>query len=400
MKYNFDHFIDRKNTNCSKWEFMQEVEPEATDITLPFWLADMDFPCAQPILEALHKRVNQQIFGYSKLSKDYFRVVCGWYQQRFGWDINTSDVFYCPGVIPAIGFLIEILTEPGDGIIIQRPVYSPFANAIESHGRKVVNNSLINQDGYYVMDFADLERKAKAPDTKLLILCSPHNPTGRVWQEDELKELGRICMKNDISIISDEIHCDLVRRGIKHTPLAKAISEYKNRIITATAPSKTFNLAGMQLANIIIHDAQIKQKWNYQIKTRHGVWLPNALSIVAAQSAFAEGVEWLEQVIDYLDANIRFIQKFLEEYLPKAKFMPPEGTYLVWLDMSAYGYSPEELYAMMIRDARIFIEGGTWFGKEGSGFLRLNCACTRDILQEGLSRMANVINRIKADIVN
>jgi Bifunctional PLP-dependent enzyme with beta-cystathionase and maltose regulon repressor activities len=394
MKYDFDQVIDRKNTNCSKWEFMRDVEKDAADDVLPFWLADMDFPCAQPVLAALHDRVDRQIFGYSKLAtREYYQAVCGWYQRRYGWAIEPADMFYSPGVVPALGFLIDILTEPGDGIIIQRPVYGPFANAVESHGRRVVNNALLNRDGHYVMDFDDLADKARDPDTKLLILCSPHNPVGRVWCETELRELGRICMKNDITIIADEIHCDLVRRGIRHTPLAKAFPEYADRIIIATAPSKTFNLAGMQLANIIIHDENVKKKWTYQIKTRHGVWLPNALSIVAAQAAFSEGREWLEQVIDYLDANIRFIQSFLREHLPKAKFEPPEGTYLVWLDMRAYGYSPAGLYGKMIKEARIFVEDGAWFGAEGDGFLRLNCACPRVILQEGLERMARAINR-------
>lgn len=396
MTYDLNVFVDRNNTNSIKWEFMQMMDPEATDSTLPLWVADMDFPCAKPILDALHERVDRQIFGYSVHHTDeYYRAVCGWYQYRFNWYVNSSDLVYSPGVVPAIGYLTEILTKPGDGIIIQRPVYYPFTNMINSHKRKIINNPLINNNGYYEMDFEDLEKKAKDPDTKMLIFCSPHNPVGRVWKEEELRRLGQICLDNGLTIVSDEIHHDLVKRGLKHIPLVTLFPEHKNRIITCTAPSKTFNLAGMQLSNIVIHDKKIRDKWNEYVGGQLGISMPNSLSIVAAQAAYTQGEDWLEQVIDYVDGNKYFTQKFLEKHLPKAKYYITEGTYLLWIDLNDYEFTQEELEKLVHKDAKVLTDIGVLFGEEGKGFIRLNAACTRDILKEALERIAGAINKLK-----
>lgn len=394
MKYDFDKFIDRKNTNSVKWEFMNIMSPDVNEDTIPLWVADMDFPCSKSIIDALHRRVDREIFGYSSQhTTEYFNAVCGWYQRRFDWQVDRADIFYSPGVVPAISYLIEILTKPGEGIIIQNPVYYPFRMSIKALGRKIINNPLIDNEGYYEMNYEDLEEKAKDPNTTMIILCSPHNPVGRVWKQEELRKLGEICMKNDVFILSDEIHYDLIRRSIKHTPLEKVIPKYKNKIITATAPSKTFNLAGMQLSNIIIHDKAIKDKWNeYVIKKLH-VRAPSTLAITATQAAYEEGEEWLEQVIDYLDENMKFIDIFLKENMPKAKCVAPEGTYLVWINLSAYGYLEDQLNKLMIKEAKVLLEVGSMFGEEGKGYVRLNVACPRNLLKKALENMSRVLEQ-------
>ncbi|MDW7650075.1 MAG: MalY/PatB family protein [Bacillota bacterium] len=392
MGYDLNKFIDRSNTNSVKWEYMQNVDPQATADTIPLWVADMDFPCAEPIIKALHERVDRKIFGYSSHDhEDYYNAVRGWFQRRFDWDIDAADLVFSPGVVPAVGFLLDILTEPGDGVLIQRPVYHPFTRLIETRNRVLINNPLTNRNGYYEMDFADLERKVKDPRTKLMILCSPHNPVGRVWKEDELRTLGRICLDNDVFIISDEIHCDLVRRGVKHTPLETLFPEYRDRIITTTAPSKTFNLAGMQVSNIIIHAPKIRAKWQAYVKDQLGIMWPNTLSIVAAQAAYCQGEGWLEKVLDYVDGNLAFLQDFLEKHVSKARCSPIEGTYLAWVDFTDYGYSQDELIRRMYREAKVLVLDGTLFGEEGEGFIRINTACPRDILKEALERIAKIV---------
>ena len=393
MGLDLNKVVNRKKTHSVKWEYMHVMDPAIAEDTIPFWVADMDFPCAEPILTALHNRVDHQIFGYSSHDTvEFFQAVRGWYQKRFNWDVNKEDIVYSPGVVPAIGFLLDLLTKPGEGVIIQRPVYHPFTNLIESRNRVVVNNPLRCEDGIYTMDFEDLEQKARNPMTKIMILCSPHNPVGRVWRKEELITLGQICLENNVIIISDEIHYDLVRKGIQHIPLETLFPEQRNRIITTTAPSKTFNLAGMQLSNIIIRDNEIRESWALYVKGQLGIMGPTPLSIVATQSAYSEGEEWLEQVLDYLDENIEFMQTFIEQHLPKARCSPTEGTYLAWIDFSAYGYTQDELNKKIVREAKVLPQDGTLFGEEGEGFLRFNVACPRDILHKGLKRVATVLN--------
>ncbi len=401
MSYDFDRFIDRDGTNSVKWEFMQESDPEVPPGTIPLWIADMDFPCAQPMIEALRERVDRLIFGYSSNGTSrFYRAVCGWYQHRFGWYLNSESIVFSPGVIPAIGYLIDILTEPGDGVIIQRPVYYPFTRTVVNHGRTVINNPLVCRDGRYEMDIPDLDAKMLDPTAKLLVLCSPHNPVGRVWSESELGKLRSLFERTNIAVISDEIHCDLVRGGVVHTPLEKVFPEFKDRIITATAPSKTFNVAGMQLSNIVIHDPRIRDRWREYVVGRLGLKRPTALAIVAAESAFGECEEWLEEVRAYLDGNFMFLQTFLEDALPKATCVTPEGTYLAWIDVRAYRFEESALMRSMVREGRVFAEGGSLFGVEGTGYIRINVACARSVLGEGLRRMAAILGRIQSqDIV-
>lgn len=391
MVYDLDSPVDRTGTNSIKWEFMNSMDPEARTGTLPFWVADMDFPCAQPVIEALHARVDRRIFGYSSNQTDeYHAAVCGWFRRRYGWKIPEGDVVFSPGVVPAINYLVAILTEPGDGVLIQTPVYYPFARAIRNNGRRVVENPLVNRDGRYEMDLEDLERKARASGARLLILCSPHNPVGRVWTRDELQSLGDVCERNGIVIVSDEIHCDLTRKGVAHKPLETVLPGYRDRIVTATAPSKTFNLAGMQLSNIVIHDKALRAKWN-EYTERIGGMGPSPFAIVAAQAAYDSGSEWLTQVCDYLDGNAAFLAGFLAERLPASRYRAPEGTYLVWIDLGAYGPSSEAIVKRLVREAKVLFEAGTLFGAQAEGYVRVNIACPQSLLAEGFRRAADVL---------
>lgn len=391
IHYNFDEIIDRRGTFSLKWEYINYSLPNAPADALPLWVADMDFPCAQPIIDALKDRIDHHIFGYSvHANETYYAAVIGWFKRRFDWEINPMDLFYSPGVVPAIGFLIDILSQEGDGIIIQPPVYYPFAAKINNYGRKVVPNLLCNQDGHYTMDFADLEAKLSRPENKGLILCSPHNPVGRVWRAEELQQVVKLCQKYAKWIISDEIHCDLIRAGENHLPLAKLCPEYKEHIFTCTAPSKTFNLAGMQLSNIIIHNDDIKKRWQQNVVQKVGLSSPNALAITAAIAAYNHGEDWLNQLNHYLDENIRFVTEFVKANLPKVKVTPCQGTYLMWLDFTAYGYDAPLLEKLMQQDAKIALDEGYIFGQGGEGFERINIACPRSILADCLNRIKNV----------
>lgn len=396
MSYNFDLPVDRSGTNSLKWEFMRKIDPETPEGTLPFWVADMDFACAEPIIEALHARVDRRIFGYSSHETPrYFDAVRGWYRRRFGWEVEPEAIVFSPGIVPAVNYLVEILTKEGEPVIIQRPVYYPFTGAIEARGRRVVNNPLLERDGRYEMDYADLERKADESGARLLILSSPHNPVGRVWTEEELKKLVAVCERRGITIVSDEIHYDLVRRGVRHHPLETVAPQYRDKIVTATAPSKTFNLAGMQLSNLVIHDPALRAAWRDYAGAKLHLELHNALAIEAAEAAFEKGEPWLEELVDYLDGQAEFLGRFLAERLPAARYRVPEGTYLAWIDFSAYGGKrpgdAEALVRRLTREARVMLEAGSLFGPEGEGWIRLNFACPRSILAEGLERVAKAL---------
>ncbi|WP_027701427.1 MalY/PatB family protein [Metaclostridioides mangenotii] len=394
-KYDFDKIVDRIGTDSVKWDFRTMCSPKAQKDGLPLWVADMDFECADPIIKALHDRVDHKIFGYSSNNSDeYFDAFCNWYKRRFGWEIDRKSVVFAPGVVPALAILVRILTNPGDGVIIQRPVYYPFTNKIEKNDRKVVNNSLIYEDGTYKMDYDDLEEKAKDPKNKVLILCSPHNPVGRVWSEDELRRVVDICKKHDVWIVADEIHSDLVRKGIKHTPIQLLCDDYKDKIVTCIAPSKTFNLAGMQLSNIIINNAELKKKFLDEVVATGGVNSPNPFAIVSAVAGYNESEDWLDELNDYLDKNIDFIKEYLENNIPKAKLIYPEGTYLVWIDLTTYGLSEVELEDLMFKKANILLDEGYIFGKEGIGFERINAACPKSILVECLVRMKDALDSL------
>jgi len=391
-RYCFDRIIERTNTDCIKWDQIKTNFPKAAEGALPLWIADMDFPCAEPIIEALHRRVDLSIFGYSSEETDkYYKAVCGWYHRRFGWDIAPGSICYSPGIVPAIAFLLRILTKEGDGVLIQQPVYYPFTAKITANYRVVVNNSLLHENGSYTVDFEDFERKIAENNTKLFILCSPHNPVGRVWSEQELKRMVEICIKYDKWIISDEIHSDIVRAGVVHHPLEMICPEYKHKIITCIAPSKTFNLAGLKLSNVIINDPVLREKWREEVTGRFSMGHPNPFAITATVAAYTDGEEWLEQVKSYIDENFAFMKRYVDEQLPKAHFYIPEGTYLAWIDLSDYISDKIELENLLQTKAGVVLDEGYIFGEGGFCFERINVACPRSILKECLNRIKKAV---------
>jgi len=387
VKYNFDEIIDRKKTNSLKWEFMNILTDKANEDTLPMWVADMDFACPPEIVEAIKTRADRRIFGYSShMTPEYFDAVCGWLKRRFGWKVDDKDIFASSGVVHALDTLVRAMTNAGDGVIIQRPVYYPFTSVIEGNGRAVVNNRLINNDGYYTIDFEDLEEKARDSNNKMMIFCSPHNPVGRVWTKEELKRLGEICLRNDVLLVSDEIHFDLLRKGKKHTVISTLFEE-TDRIIVCTATSKTFNTAGLNSSNIVIRNKEQQKRW----KKTAGMVLLNPFAIAATEAAYTKCDEWVSEVNDYIDENMLYIDSFLKGKMKKAKSVMSEGTYLTWIDLSGYGFSAEELKRKMIEEANVLFDMGDMFGKEGEGFIRINVACPRSIVVECMDRLYNTL---------
>ena len=385
MKYNFDEIIDRKNTDSIKIDILPVG---SSPDSLPLWIADMDFTCAQPILNALHRCIERKIFGYTNYDNETCKdAVVNWFGRRFGWNIKKEDIFFSPGVVPAFAVLVNVLCEEGDGIIIQRPVYYPFTNKIKANNRKVVNNPLLYKDGKYTMDYADLEEKLKDPKTKGMIFCSPHNPVGRVWTEEELRKMVDLFKKYNKWIISDEIHCDLTRKGIVHTPLTKVAPDYADNIIVCTAPSKTFNLAGMQLSNIIITNKDYQNKWLDFIDRKISVSNCNPFGLTAMVAAYNESEEWLDQVRDYIDGNIAYIKNFIKVHFPKAKVVDTEGTYLMWIDFNGYCSDYKKLEEWMQKKAKVALDEGYIFGEEGIGFERINVASPRSVIEECMKRM-------------
>lgn len=393
MKYNFDLIIDRKGTHSAKLDALPAGAPKDA---LSLWVADMDLPCAQPIIQALHDRIDRKIFGYTMYdNKECKNAVTGWYKKRFNWDIEKTEIFFSPGVVPALAFLINCLSRPGDGVIIQRPVYYPFTNKIIANGRKVVNNSLVRTGNTYVMDYEDLDKKFADENTKGMILCSPHNPVGRVWTKEELRKVVDIAKKYDKWIISDEIHSDLVRVGVTHTPLLKLAPDYNERIIVCTAPSKTFNMAGMQLSNIIIPNKEYQKLWTTMVDECFSLAICNPFGLTATIAAYTQGEEWLEQANTYIDGNIKYIEEFVRKNLPKAEVIDCQGTYLVWIDLNRYCDDAKKLETLMQHKAKIAFDEGYIFGEEGAGFERINVATQRVVVEDCMRRMKEAIDTRK-----
>ncbi|NLK98400.1 MAG: pyridoxal phosphate-dependent aminotransferase [Epulopiscium sp.] len=391
MTYNFDEIIDRKNTNSIKYDFAAERgKPE--DI-LPLWVADMDFRTPSPVIEALVKAAQHGIFGYSDTKEEYFWSVYNWYNTRFNWSVKREWLVKTPGVVYGIATAIRALTDEGDAVMIQQPVYYPFSDLILANQRKLINNPLIYKNGKYYMDFEDFEEKIIKHKVKIFILCSPHNPVGRVWTNEELTRVGDLCIKHNVMVISDEIHGDFTYKGIKHFVFADLKPEYLNNSIICTAPSKTFNLAGLQVSNIFIPNRDIRRKFKEEMK-RTGYSQLNTLGLVACQAAYEHGAPWLEELKEYLEGNLEFIRNFLAERLPQIKIVEPEGTYLVWLDCRALNLSEEELEDLIVNKAKLWLDGGTMFGREGEGFQRINIACPRVILEKAFLQLEEGIKSV------
>jgi len=386
-KYNFDTPVDRKGTYATKWEKLPEGNEAGA---LPLWVADMDFPTATPIIKALHERVDKGALGYTYYADEVKAAVTGWFLKRYNWQVKKEDIFFSPGLVACIATMVNTLAGEGDGIVIQPPVYHPFAMKIKANGRTVVNNPLILKDGRYTMDFEDLDKKLADPKNKGLILCSPHNPTGRVWTQEELKKLLEVAKKHNKWIVSDEIHADLTRKGIVFTPLAKIAVDYADEIITLTAPSKAFNLAGLHMSNVVITKKEYKDLYNNWVGERHSTGGLNPFALAANMAAYNECEDWLLECNEYIDANVDYTMEFFKKELPKSKPVYIEGTYLFWVDLSAYEPDSVKLDALM-KEAKIALNDGAMFGEEGRGFQRINLACPRQIVVECLNRMRDIL---------
>ena len=400
MKYNFDEIIGRQNTNCMSTDGFRAYIFHDTEGAMKFpykdndfirmWIADMEFATPQFILDAMKARLDKRILGYSRVfDPEYFNVFKKWTEKRYGWSCKKEHLVSCPGIVPALYQLVGYITKPDEKVLIFTPSYKHFKGSADWHGRELVCSDLINDGGYYKIDFEDFARKAADPKTTLCHFCNPHNPSGRVWTEEELKKIVNICKRNNVYLVSDEIHCDLLRKGLKHTPTAKIAPDY-NKIITCIAPSKTFNMAGTLMSNIIIPDDNMRNIWNSKRYMND-----NPLSIAAVQAAYEYGEEWLEELKSYLDANFEYLRKYLSERLPEAKFKIPEATYLGWVDISAYLPGENELPKFFAEKAGVLLEGGNMFVQNSDGFIRLNVACPRSLLAEGVKRIADALLKFK-----
>lgn len=393
MKYNFETAPDRRGTGAFKWNSMYEAKPDVSDGVIPFSVADMEFQNPQPLLDGMAKYVSQAVYGYTGPTHAYYESVINYMKRRHNWDIQKDWIITTPGVVPALNELVKAFSEPGDGVIITRPVYYPFSMAIENSGRKLVNVSLINRNGHYEMDFEGLEKAAKDPTTKLMILCSPHNPIGRVWTEEELRKLASICNSNGVMILSDEIHFDFVFPGHKHTVLATLSDEIAQNNIFCTAPSKTFNLGGVQVSNIIIPNPKLRERYNEYHKSM-GMLALNMFAYKVGELVYNTCGDWFEELMQVLDTNRKLVEQYITTYLPQIKVIPLEGTYLQWLDCRALGMSGKELETFMQEKAELFFDEGYIFGEEGDGFERWNLACPTKYIQEGLERLRKAVEAL------
>jgi len=384
----FDTIIDRKNTGCEKWDHCDKLF--GGENLLPLWVADMDFRTPQAVIDAVSRRAEHGIFGYSTYMDSTYEAVINWFSRRHGWKIDKEWILYSPGVVPALNLIVQTFTAPCDGIIIQRPVYHPFMKVIENNGRRVLNNPLrLNKAGSYEIDFENLKRQAENPSASMMILCSPHNPVGRVWREDELKEIIKICSENNIILVSDEIHCDLVFNGFKHIPVHNIAGDYGDNIITCTAPSKTFNLAGVQVSNIIIPDTDKRKKFRKSL-LNSGMLDPNSFAPAALEAAYNHGEEWLDSMLNYVNGNYELLKTFVENELTFARIFELQGTYLAWVDFRKYKIKPQPLDDLFIKKAGVAPSPGHVFGPEGAGFMRFNLACPGSVLKEGLDKIGEV----------
>jgi len=385
----FDVVIDRKNTNCIKYDFAVQRGMPA-DI-LPFWVADMDFRTSSYIQEAIDKQVQHGIFGYTESDGAYFEALRAWMQQHRGWTIRESWLVKTPGVVFALAMAVKAFTKQGEGILIQRPVYYPFGEVIESNGRRVVDNTLrCEESGKYTMDLKDFEEKIINENVKMFFLCSPHNPVGRVWTKEELISIGDICYRHQVVVVSDEIHADFAFAR-EHEVFVNLKPEYADITITCTAPSKTFNIAGLQISNILISNEELKRKLQAEIYAS-GYCQVNAVGIKACQAAYQHGEEWYQAMIAYVKENIVYLKEYLQKNIPQIKMREPEGTYLVWLDCRDLQLSKEALEELIVHKAKLWLDRGDMFGPTGEGFQRINVACKRATLTMGLSQLKEALH--------
>ena len=384
----FDNVVKRLDTDSLKYDFAKKRGmPEGV---LPMWVADMDFPAPDCVIKALSEKSRHGIFGYSDTREDYFSVLSSWFLRRFSFEIQPEWLIKTPGVVYAIAAAIRAYTAPGDAVLIQPPVYYPFSDCILRNRRTLVENPLVLKDGHYEIDFAGFEQAIQDNHVKLFLLCSPHNPVGRVWTRQELTKLGEICLAHDVIVISDEIHQDFVYPAFQHHVFAGIAPAFKKISVTLTAPTKTFNLAGLQLSNIFIPDKNLRGLFLNEIAAS-GYSQPNVMGIIACKAAYAKGEMWLNELLYYIKCNLRFLETFLKENLPQVKPIAPEGTYLCWLDMGGLGLNADEMNRLIVHDAKLWLDDGRMFGPCGEGFQRMNIACPQPVLKEALNRLADAL---------
>lgn len=386
MKYNFDEVVDRSRNRSVKYD--ERKKKFGTDDVIPLWIADMDFKTARPVIDALKERAEEGVWGYTSRPDSYYEAVCGWQKRRNGWEIDKSMISFNLGVVPALSSMVHVFTEPDEKVLIMTPVYSEFYDVTESWGREVVESPLVERDGVWSVDFEDFERKAK--EAKLFFLCSPHNPLGIVWSREELTRLCEICIANNVLIVSDEIHSDLVFHGKKHIPTATLSPEIAAHTVSCISGTKTFNMAGLQASATVFPNQELKAKFD-KFWFSLDIHRNNAFSTIAMEVAFNEGEEWLEQLLEYLAGNFEYIADFCRKNIPQVKPNIPDATYLVWLDCRELGMSNEELRTFMIEKAGLGLNEGWAFGRSLSGYMRLNAACSRKVLEKALNQLKAAI---------
>lgn len=384
---NWNDCIERTNTHSVKWSFSDK------DI-IPMCIADMDFQVAPAIIEAMEKKAAHGIYGYTTFCDQYYDSIIGWWDRRFGCEVKKEWISFSPGIIPGINILLELLTEQGDGVIVQDPVYYPFFSSIENHGCTIIRNSLVNRSGVYVMDLEDLERKAADPKAKVLILCSPHNPVGRVWTVQELQAVGDICRRHGVWIISDEMHGDLVYSGKRHVPIFQADSGLLDMSVMCAAPSKTFNIAGLQTSIIMIPNSDLRERYEKKLM-QFGLSRPNVFGVEGTIAAYTKGEPWLSDLLVYLEENAAYVKRYLDHQLPDIQAVQPEATHLMWLDFSRLRLEGEELFRYFLDTAKVKLDEGYKFAGDGSRFLRMNIACPRERLDTALRRIHEAVLKRK-----
>ena len=389
MKYNFDEIIPRKNSDCLKYDKLQEMF--GTDDALSMWIADMDFRTPPFVIEALRRRLDHEVLGYTFCSPKWKPAIQSWVSRRYGWNVKEEEIGFVGGIVPAISFAVQCFTAPNDKILIQPPVYHPYHHVVKDLGRTLVYNPLRLVDGQYEMDFEDFERKAVG--CKLFLLCNPHNPGGRVWNADELSRIADICAKNGVIVISDEIHCDMALTGYKHTVFATVSEAAAQNSVTLMAASKTFNIAGLKSSYHIIQNEALRKQYSEYL-TRSELDTAHLFATTAVAVAYNEGDEWLVQMLQYVEENIALLDKYLKENMPKISFIRPQASYLVFLDARELGMPQEELVNFFLKEAKVAMNDGTMFGQEGAGFMRMNLGCPRATLEQALEQIKAAYDRL------
>ena len=382
MKYDFDTIVDRYNTGSVKYDTVERSGMPAD--VMPMWVADMDLRAPDEIVSRMRQLCDFGVYGYTMVTDSYFDAVRNWFSSRFDWEVERKWLVTTPGVVFALSAAVKAFTEPGEGVLIQRPVYYPFTEVVENNGRVVVNNSLRYDKGSYAIDYEDLEAKLARDDVKLMLICSPHNPVGRVWTRDELSKVCRLCLKYNVKMVSDEIHADFVFANREHVPLASLSEQVRENCVVCTAPSKSFNLAGLQISNIFIPNRDMRHAFRRELE-KTGLFGVNMVGLCACQAAYESGGEWLDQLKEYLEGNIQFLKSFVNEHMPRIKVVDTEGTYLVWMDLQELNLVDQKDF--IVNKAGLWLDTGSMFGEEGLGFERINVACPRAVLEEALNRL-------------